>query len=51
MLGHAMYKEEAVQVLDIIITRNGNIVLINYGGPLWVDRNELLELQLYKKEA
>lgn len=46
MIGLAIYKGEQVQVLDYIISRAGLILLINYGGPVWVFESELTNMQL-----
>lgn len=52
MIGQAIYKGESVQILDFLICRGKGVMLINYGGPLWVNQSELSQIQfIYRKGA
>jgi hypothetical protein len=52
MIGTAIYKGEKVHILDFLICRGKGLMLINYGGPVWVNQSELTQIQfLHRKEA
>jgi hypothetical protein len=52
MIATAIYKGEEIQVLDFLICRGKGVMLINYGGPVWVEQSELTQVKfLHRKEA
>lgn len=51
MLGYANYRGENVQVLDFLICRGKGVMLINYGGPVWVEQSELTQIEFLYRRA
>lgn len=48
MLGYANYRGHRVQIFEVLLDRNTNTgtVFINFGGPMWVNLQELSEIEL-----
>jgi hypothetical protein len=51
MIATAIYKGEEVQVLDFLICRGKGVMLINYGGPVWVEQSELTQIEFLYRRA
>lgn len=46
MLGTGIYRGEFVYILDSLYSNEGLELLINYGGPRWIKREDLEDILL-----